>query len=75
MKSVKTRRTEHNGKEYWTCCFCEKIFTGFGNNPDTHRDDDECCDHCNNTIVLPLRMGEIFGQIGNSFNRGTAWRS
>lgn len=71
MKSVKTRRTEHNGTEYWTCCFCEEIFTGFGNNPDTHRDDDECCDHCNNSIVIPLRMDAL----SFSFNRGTAWRS
>ena len=46
MKSVKTKRTEYNGTEYWTCCFCEEIFTGFGNNPDTHRDDDECCEQC-----------------------------
>ena len=62
MKTItKTRRAERDGIEYWTCCFCTNIFTGFGNNPDTENDDDECCDQCNDIIVIPNRMALIFG--------------
>jgi hypothetical protein len=31
-------------------------FSGFGNNPDTEREDDECCNLCNSTVVIPQRL-------------------
>jgi hypothetical protein len=62
MKSIThTRRTERHGTEYWTCCFCRNIFTGFGNNPDSEDDNDECCDSCNDKHVIPARLGAMFG--------------
>ena len=47
------------------CCFCAKIFDGYGNNPepvepvevDPLSDTDPvCCDGCNSSIVVPARM-------------------
>ena len=62
MKSIThTRRTERDGIEYWTCCFCKSIFSGFGNNPDSDHDDDECCDQCNDIHVIPARLGAMVG--------------
>ena len=62
MKSIThTRRTEREGIEYWTCCFCKSIFSGFGNNPDSDHDGDECCDQCNDKHVIPARLGVMFG--------------
>lgn len=48
------------------CCICGKEFTGWGNNPwgalDQNnepiqfKDDDVCCDECDNTYVLSGRL-------------------
>lgn len=41
------------------CSICKTQFHGFGHNPEPIRDyDDRCCDDCNQTVVLPVR---IFG--------------
>lgn len=43
------------GKKF-TCCFCSKEFDGYGNNPSPVRDvSEECCDDCNQNIVIPAR--------------------
>jgi len=38
-----------------TCCVCGKEYTGFGNNAEPVMEG-RCCDECNRTKVLPLRM-------------------
>lgn len=56
-----------NGKH--TCCICGKQFTGWGNNPDPVTDengnlfpeDARCCDECNDNVVIPTRLVEMFG--------------
>jgi len=47
--------------EYRTCCFCEDVFQGYGNNPDTESDNDRCCNECNDSIVIPHRISLMFG--------------
>lgn len=50
------------------CCICGKVFTGWGNNPDPVKDengnlfpeDARCCDECNNNVVIPTRLIEIY---------------
>lgn len=48
------------------CCICGKTFEGYGNNPRgalnenreivEWRDEDRCCDECNNRHVVPGRI-------------------
>ena len=42
-------------KENRTCCICNQKIKGWGNNPDPIPGD-ECCDKCNNEIVVPIRI-------------------
>ena len=59
--------TKRDGIRYFNCCICEDIFRGFGNNPDPIKDeegkpfdeDEECCDRCNNTKVMPERFKQL----------------
>lgn len=58
--------TERNGVRYFDCCLCDGIFEGWGNNPDPLKDSDgewfkeeECCDDCNSTKVIPARFREL----------------
>jgi hypothetical protein len=59
--------TKRDGIRYFNCCICEDIFRGFGNNPDPIKDeegkpfdeDEECCDSCNNTKVMPERFKQL----------------
>ena len=51
-----TETLKHGAETYWSCCYCLEWFSGFGNNPDTERDDDECCNLCNSTVVIPQRL-------------------
>lgn len=45
------------------CCLCGKKSYGWGNNPDPlapvydkGNKDPRCCDHCDNTLVIPARI-------------------
>jgi len=39
------------------CVLCEKIFYGYGNNPEPLASIDEfCCDDCNLEKVVPARL-------------------
>jgi hypothetical protein len=48
----------------YTCCICEDICTGWGNNPEPLMDDRngtvECCDKCNDKVIA-YRMRQMFG--------------
>ena len=43
------------------CCICGQEFTGYGNNPYPVNSDEDarCCDDCNDTVVIPARLGEL----------------
>jgi hypothetical protein len=48
--------------EKFICCLCNNEFEGYGNDPrplPMKDENDECCDECNMTKVVPARM-EIF---------------
>ena len=40
------------------CCICGKYINGYGNNPYPYgkKDDDECCNACNERYVVPARL-------------------
>jgi hypothetical protein len=38
------------------CCFCGTIIEGYGNNPAPLKERGKCCDTCNETLVIPIRM-------------------
>jgi hypothetical protein len=60
--------TEKDGVRYYSCCLCNDILRGYGNNPepvisswDEEKQEEldvECCDDCNFTKVIPARMKE-----------------
>ena len=43
------------------CCICGQEFTGLGNNPYPVNSDEDarCCGICNDTVVVPARIGEL----------------
>jgi hypothetical protein len=59
--------TKRDGVRYFNCCICEDIFEGYGNNPypitnedgNLFWDEEECCDSCNNTKVMPERFKQM----------------
>jgi len=49
--------------EKFKCCLCGEEVEGYGNDPSpipTENENDECCDVCNLTKVVPARMELIF---------------
>lgn len=53
-----SRQEERTGRHCFRCSICGKYVIGWGNNPYpvTKGEDDECCDHCNATKVIPARI-------------------
>ncbi|WP_299996577.1 hypothetical protein [uncultured Clostridium sp.] len=47
-------------KEF-TCSICGKQFYGYGNNAQPINNG-RCCNECNNNVVLPKRLENIFGR-------------
>ena len=45
----------------FTCCICGKEIVGWGNNPEPVSDTGECCDVCNDNIVIPARLDSLNG--------------
>lgn len=52
------------------CCLCGVKLqpwhpgaTGYGHNPDplSEHPDDRCCDACNDELVIPARLAQIYG--------------
>ena len=50
------------------CCICGKVFSGYGNNPWPVVKDEmaRCCDHCNDTVVIPERINLVMGYISGT---------
>ena len=46
------------GEQKFKCCICGQIFEGYGNNPYpvSENPNDRCCDHCNDSKVIPERL-------------------
>lgn len=44
------------------CCICKKEYKEWGNNAAPIKDG-QCCDHCNNTKVVPRRLLEFKAKI------------
>lgn len=45
-----------------TCCFCGKVITGYGNDPQPLVDnycENRCCDECNANVVIPERIKRL----------------
>jgi hypothetical protein len=44
-----------------TCVLCGLDFDGWGNNPEpvARFEEGQCCDRCNQTVVLNARIGRI----------------
>lgn len=42
------------------CVICNRLFNGFGNNPEPVRRwiEGSCCDFCNISVVVPARLGK-----------------
>ena len=44
-------------EENWqTCCICRNKFIGYGHNADPVVNGGICCDVCNSTKVIPVRL-------------------
>jgi hypothetical protein len=44
----------------YTCCLCNHKNIGYGNNPAPINRTGRCCDYCNTTLVLPVRVKIAF---------------
>ena len=38
--------------EKQVCCICGKEFTGFGNNPWPIKENGQCCNECNEQVII-----------------------
>lgn len=43
-------------KKTFTCCFCKRKFTGYGNSPAPVLFTGRCCDECNTSVVIAARL-------------------
>lgn len=41
------------------CCVCGREFYGYGNDPWPVKNEGECCDECNTTVVLAARLERL----------------
>ena len=52
----------------YTCCICEQLCQGWGNNPEPLMDDlngsNECCENCNADVVTE-RLRQLMKEIDN----------
>ena len=64
------KKYKEEEKDLIKCCLCENTIEinpitkwAFGNNPDPlgKNEDDRCCDACNESRVLPARIGRMMG--------------
>ena len=53
--------TQKTGKPCFYCVLCQNWYEGYGNNPYplATGKDDECCDMCNATKVIPARLARL----------------
>ena len=58
---IKPSAERMDNMQSFTCCICGKVFKGYGNNPWPANNDPEaqCCDKCNEEVVVPERILRI----------------
>lgn len=44
------------------CCICGSRFEGYGNNPYPVKKKGRCCNHCNNFVVIPAGVAELYAK-------------
>ena len=49
----------------YICCICGEIYKGFGNNPAPVKYKGRCCNHCNNSVVIPTRIKMYLDMLNN----------
>lgn len=51
-------RSDNMAEQAFMCCFCNRAFKGWGNNPYPLNKDEKarCCDDCNANLVVPARL-------------------
>ena len=57
--------------EKFKCCLCGKEVEGYGNDPspiETQNEDDQCCDECNLTKVIPTRINLVISKNKSNVN-------
>ena len=57
--------------EKFKCCFCGEEVEGYGNDPSpiqTENENDECCDVCNLTKVIPTRINLVISKTKTNVN-------
>jgi len=57
--------------EKFKCCLCDKEVEGYGNDPspiETQNEDDQCCDECNLTKVVPTRINLVISKNKSNVN-------
>jgi hypothetical protein len=57
--------------EKFICCLCDKEVEGYGNDPSpiqTENENDECCDECNLTKVIPTRINLVISKTKTNVN-------
>lgn len=59
-KAKTTLGKENKMNETFTCCICGKVCEGYGNNAEPVKEG-ICCDKCNEEVVIPKRLEELFG--------------
>lgn len=57
-------------KDSKICCLCNRIFIGWGNNPEPLKDSGVCCSVCDETKVIPARI-EQYRKDSNNANKKT----
>ena len=47
---------DYENTEQLHCCICGEPINGFGNDPWPYNMEGRCCDICNYTVVIPVRI-------------------
>ena len=49
-----------------SCCFCKNPYGKYGNSPSPVQDIGRCCDSCNISVVMRIRLGLVMGALDNN---------
>ena len=62
MGNVFSKPIQELVDESFACCFCDKIYSGNGNNAEPVKAGGVCCHECCLDIIVPVRMAELAEQ-------------
>lgn len=52
----------------YTCVFCNRDFSDYGNSPHPIMVKGKCCNECNNKLIIPYRLMEVKANRNNKNN-------